>query len=157
MPNLELLDKLVRELSEYRFKEFEAGLLRQKAQFDRAAKFEKRRENARREFLQSSGINLANLDRARAKELRSQAKELREFIDEFKPAAVARAGKGAGDAKEAAIRSATFADGGHLVLPPFASSIFVADKAVVANDPGNLAAGPSTAVGYSPTTPRKFG
>jgi hypothetical protein len=156
MPNVEIIDKLVRGLSAHRFKEFEAGLLREKAQFDRAAKFEKRRENARRELLQSSGVNLANLDRARAKELRSQTKELREFIDEFKPAAVARAGKGAGDAKEAAVRSATFAEGAHLVLPPFASSIFVADKAVVANDPGESGSGAINSGWIFPDDPSKI-
>jgi hypothetical protein len=146
----------VRELSEYRFKEFEAGLLRQKAQFDRAAKFEKSREKARRELLQSSGINLANLDRARAKELRLQTKESREFIEEFKPAAVARAGKGAADAKETAVRSATLAEGGHLVLPPFASSIFVADKAVVANDPGESGSGAINSGWIFPDDPSKI-
>jgi hypothetical protein len=156
MPNLGILDKRVRELSEYRFKEFEAGLLRQKAQFDRAAKFEKSREEARREFLQSSGINLENLDRARAKELRLQTKELGEFIEELKPAAVARACKGAADAKEAAVISATFAEAGHLVVPPFASSIFVADKAVVANDPGESGSGAIDSGWIFPDDPSKI-
>jgi hypothetical protein len=141
MPNLEMLDKLVRDLSKNRFKEFEAGLLQKKAQFDRAVLLEKGREMARRELLENSGINIANLDRARAKELKAQAKELRDFIDEFKPAAVTRVGKGAVDAKMSAIRSATLAECGHLVLPPFSSSIFVADKAVVANDPGETGSG----------------
>src|SRR5262245_51409196 len=156
MPNLEILDRRIRELSEYRFKDFEAGLLQQKAQFDRAAKFEERRENARRELLQSSGINVSNLDRVRANELRSQTQELREFIDEFKPAAVTRAGRGAADAKEAAVWSATFAEGGHLVLPPFVSSIFVADKAVVANDPGESGSGAINSGWIFPEDPSKI-
>ena len=157
MPNLELLDKLVRELKRISLQGIRSGPAPTVGAVRSRRQIRKAPRKCPPRILQSSGINLANLDRARAKELRSQTKELREFIDEFKPAAVARAGKGAGDAKEAAIRSATFADGGHLVLPPFASSIFVADKAVVDTIPGNLAAGPSTAVGYSPTTPRKFG
>ena len=97
---VEILDKRFRELSASRFKEFEAGLLRKKALFDRATKFEKNREKARREFLKSTGTNLANLDRERAKELRAQTQELREFLDEFKPGAVKRPGKGAGDAED---------------------------------------------------------
>jgi hypothetical protein len=156
MPNLEILDKQVRELSKHRFKEYEAGLLRQKAQFDRATKFEKSREKARQELLQSGGFDLANLDRARAKDLQSQTKELREFIGEFKPAAVARAGKGAADAKETAIRSATLAECGHLVLPPFASSIFVADMAVVANDPGESGSGAINSGWIFPDDPSKI-
>jgi len=156
MQNLEILDKRFRELSEYRFKEFEAGLLRQKALFDRAAKFEKSREKARREFLESTGINLANLDRGRAKELRSQTKELREFLDEFKPTAVSRPGKGAADTKDAAVRSAAFAEAGHLVLPPFASSIFVGDKGVLANDPGETGSGAINSGWIFPEDPAKI-
>ena len=156
MSNVAILDQLVRQLNEYRFKEYEAGLLWQKAQFDRAAKLEKNRDKARRELLQSSGINLANLDRARTKEQRSQTKELRDFIEEFKPSVIARAGKGAADAKVAAVRSATFAEAGHLVLPPFASSIFVSDKAVLANDPGESGSGAINSGWVFPDDPSKI-
>ena len=156
MSNVAILDQLVRQLNEYRFKEYEAGLLWQKAQFDRAAKLEKNRDKARRELLQSSGINLANLDRARTKEQRSQTKELRDFIEEFKPSVIGRAGKGAADAKVAAVRSATFAEAGHLVLPPFASSIFVSDKAVLANDPGEFGSGAINSGWVFPDDPSKI-
>jgi hypothetical protein len=156
MPNVEILDKLVRQLNEYRFKEYETGLVWQKAHYDRAAKFEKTREKGRRELLQSSGINLAGLDRARTKEQRSQTKELLDFIEEFKPSVVARAGKGAADAKAAAVRSATLAEAGHLVLPPFGSSIFVADKAVLVNDPGETGSGAINSGWIFPDDPSKI-
>jgi hypothetical protein len=153
---VEILDKRFRELSASRFKEFEAGLLRKKALFDRATKFEKSREKARREFLKSTGTNLANLDRERAKELRAQTQELREFLDEFKPGAVKRPGKGAGDAKDSAVRSATLADAGHLVLPPFASSIFVGNINAFPIDPGDTGSGAINSGWVFPDDPAKI-
>jgi hypothetical protein len=156
MTNPEMLDKRFRELSAYRFKAFEAGLLRKRALADRAAKLEKGREKARREFLQSTGTNLASLDRERAKELRSQTKELREFLEEFKPAAVSRPGCGAADAKDAAVRSATLAESGHLVLPTFASSIFVGNKILLPNDPGDSGSGAINSGWIFPDDPAKI-
>ena len=137
----EILVKRFRELSESRFKEFEAGLLRQEALADRAAKYEESRENGRREFLQSLGISLEALDRGRAKQQISQAKELKEFLDEFKPAAVSRPDRGAADAKGAAVRSATFAGAGYVMFNPFAASIFVDDVSLIAPDQGESGSG----------------
>jgi len=61
MTALDILDKRIRELTASRFKEFEATLLRNKALYDRAAKLDKGREKLRREYLQSTGVNVAKL------------------------------------------------------------------------------------------------
>ncbi len=135
MTTQDIFDKRVRELTASRFKDFEAGLLRKKALYDRAVKSEKAREKARLELLQQAGVNVKNLEQSLAKDLRSQTKERREFLDELKPAAVSRPSKSTADAKDAAIRSATLAAAGHLVLSPFASSIFVGDAGAIANAP----------------------
>jgi len=65
-----------------------------------------------------------------------------DFLEEFKPAAVSRLDKGRLDAKEAAVRSAVLAENAHLVLPPFASSIFVGNAgAIVDAPPGDSGTG----------------
>jgi hypothetical protein len=124
MTGLDILDKRFRDLTVTYFKEYEAGLLQQKARHERAAKFEKSRDKARRDFLDSTGVNVASLDRRFAKELRSQAKERQEFLDEFRPTAVSRPSHRAADTKSAATRSAMLAGSGHLVLPPFGGAVF---------------------------------
>jgi hypothetical protein len=156
MASLEILDKRFRELSAERFKAFEARLIRKKALADRAARFEKSREKGRRDFLQSTGTNLANLDRERVKELRTQTKELGEFLEEFKGAAVSRPGKGAADAKDGAVRSATAGEAGHLVLPPFASSIFVGNINAFPIGPGDFGSGAINSGWVFPDDPSKI-
>lgn len=135
MQAVDILDQRVRELTASGFKEFESDLLRKKALYDRASKLDKGRDKARREFLQSTGVNVAKLDSGWTKDARLQAKERQGFLDEFRPAMVARPDTARTEAKEAAVRSAVLAEGGHLVLPPFASSIFVGDAGAIANAP----------------------
>jgi hypothetical protein len=135
MTALDMLDKHVRELTASRFKEFEATLLRNKALYDRAAKLDKGREKLRREYLQSTGVNVAKLEAGWAKDARRQAKERQDFLEEFRPAAISRPDKSRIDAKEAAVRTAVLAESSHLVLPPFASSIFVGNAGAIANAP----------------------
>jgi hypothetical protein len=131
MSTSRVLDERLRELHETRFKEFEEEVLRHKALSDRASKFEPGREKRRREFLKRIGVDLKNLDSEREKDQYAQEKELEAFLDEFRAKAVSRRSRQAADAKDAALRSAALAEGGHLVLPPFASSIYAADKAAL--------------------------
>jgi hypothetical protein len=132
MTGLDALDRQFRELTTAHFKEFEADLLRQKKRHEHAAKFEKARDKARREFLQSSGVDVSSLDRNLAKDVRTQAKERQEFLDEARPAVLSRPSHRAADTRSAAGRSAVLAEAGHLVLPPFGSSIFGSGPIVAA-------------------------
>ena len=150
----EILVKVFRELSQSRFKEFEAGLLRQEALADRAAKYEESRENGRREFLQSLEISLEALDRGHAKQQISQAKELKEFLDEFKPAAVSRPAEALrmqrmppSEAQRSPRRAMSCSI---RLLRPFLSTTSPLSPPTKENPE----VAPSTAVGYFPKTPR---
>lgn len=127
----DLLDQSIRTLHDARFKEFEGEVLAQKALSDRAKKLEKGRDLRRRELLKAVGTNLKGLDTELEKDARVQTKELKAFLDEFRPKAAGRRGMQAADAKYAAIRSATLSEGGHMVLPPIASTLFAADRAAL--------------------------
>lgn len=141
MSTYDLLDQRIRELHDARFKEFEAEVLEQKARSDRATKLEKGREVRRRELLKSVGTNLKNLDTELEKDARVQVKELKAFLDEYRPKAAGRRGLQAADAKYVAIRSATLAEGGHTVLPPIAATLFAADRAVLTATEGVTGSG----------------
>jgi hypothetical protein len=131
MATLDALDKRIQELHSARFKEFETEVVRLKSMNDRAAKFEAGREKRRREFLQSIGNNLKNMDAEQAKDLKVQERELKEYLAEFRPKAEKRPSLGAVDAKEASLRRSVLGETKSLVLPVFASSIYAADKATL--------------------------
>lgn len=131
------LDKLVRELQETRFKEFEQRVLRGKALAERDAKLQDGREKRRRDFMTAIGTDPKKLDAATEQETRAQEAELSILLDEFRPKLAGRRSMGAAVAKDAAIRSEVLAESGQLVLPVFASSIFTADKSAFA-DVGGL-------------------
>jgi hypothetical protein len=141
MTAYDLLDKRIHELHDARFKEFEAEIVRKKALRDRAAKLEKGRDPRRQEFLKSIGIDPRKLENEEHKDVRIQEKELKAFLEEFRPKAAGRRSLRAADARDAAIRSATLAECGHLVLPPFATEIYAADKAVIRDTTGEAGSG----------------
>jgi len=123
------LNKHVRELIGSRFKQFEQDLLRGKAEAERNAEFQKKRQKRRRDFMVSSGMDLKKIDAAIEHENRMFEAEVKAFLGEYRPKSANRPSAGADVSKDAAIRSAVLAQSGHMVLPVFASSIFAADKA----------------------------
>lgn len=150
------LETRLHELHQARFKEFEEELLRRKALGDRAAKAEGGREKRRREFLQNVGIDLKKLDSERQKDQRIQEKELEAFLDEFRPGAASRRSRQAADARDAALRSAVLAEAGHLVLPPFASTLYAADKAILTDVSGVTGSGAINSGWVFPDEPGKI-
>lgn len=156
MRNAHLLDKRLRELHEARFKEFEEDVLRRKALADRAAKAEPGREKRRREFLQSIGVDLKKLDGEREKDQRTQEKELKAFLSESRPKAASRRSQQAADARDAALRSAVLAEEGQLVLPPFASTVYSADKADLKDISGEAGGGAINSGWVFPDEPGKI-
>jgi hypothetical protein len=136
MSTSQLFEKRLRELHEARFKEFEEEVVRRYALDERAAKYEPAREKRRRELLAGIGIDPKKLDGEREADQRTQEKELKAFLNESRPAAVSRRSHQAADARAAALRSAVLAEAGHLVLPVFASTLYSADKAQLADVSG---------------------
>ncbi len=130
MLTTDVLDKHLRKIHDARFKEFEENVVHQKALFDRAKKFEQSRDKRRREFLKGTGVDLAKFDREQAKELKSQEQELKAYLDEFKPKTVSRPLLQAADLKDAALRGGAFGEAKHVVLHPYASTLFASDKGV---------------------------
>lgn len=156
MSTSHLFETRLHELHQARFKEFEEELLRRKALGDRAAKTEGAREKRRREFLQNVGIDLKKLDSERQKDQRIQEKELESFLEELRPGAVSRRSRQAADARGAALRSAMLAEAGHLVLPPFASTLYAADKATLTDVSGVSGSGAINSGWVFPDEPGKI-
>jgi hypothetical protein len=125
------LDQRIQELHEKRFKEFEEEVLRRKGLSDRAAKYEQVREKRRRELLANSGVDLKTLDSELKKDQRTQEKELEAFLGEFRPEAFSRASRQSADAKDLALRSIVVAEGGHVVLTPYATTFYSGDRALL--------------------------
>jgi hypothetical protein len=130
-----LVDR-VKELHTARFNEFEQELLRRNAQGDRDVEVQKRREQRRREFVSSIGIDLDKFTAAADEENRSQEAELEKFLQEFRPQVADRRPARAAGSQDAAIRSGVLAEAGYMVLPPFASSIMTSDTGLFADVDG---------------------
>lgn len=156
MPNADDFEKIVRARHDAHFKEFEGEVVRQKGLTDRSAKFEKDRESRRREFLKTIGINLETLDREFEKDQRIQEEELKKFVGEFTPKVISRRNMQAADAKDAAIRSDLLASSTHLVLPPYASTIFAAEKATLKELAGENGSGAINSGWVFPDEPGKI-
>jgi len=156
MPTAVEFDKQIRAIHDADFKEFETELVRQRALSDRAAKFEKGRESRRREFLKRIGVNITNFDRENDKDQRAQEKELKVFIGEFTPKIIGRRSLQAADAKDAALRSDALASTAHLVLPPYASTIFAADRALIKEVGGEAGNGAINSGWVFPDEPGKI-
>jgi len=127
MSSHDLFSQSVRALSEARFKEYEREMLRQKAFAERANRLNENREKRRREFLSSIGTDLKKLDQAVEQDNKSEEAALQSFLKEFRGEVANRRPSRATDAKDAAIQTQVLSEGGHLVLPVFASSIFASD------------------------------
>jgi hypothetical protein len=138
MSSQSALDKLVMELHEARFNEFNQNILRRKSMVERTAKFHKERLKQRRNFLMSIGTDMKKFDAAVEKDNREQEAELKSLLEEFRPQLLNRPPSGASVSKDAAIRSQVLAESGNLILPVFASSIMAADRAQLTDQTGPI-------------------
>jgi len=131
MPLTTPLDKYLREIHDARFKEFEQDVVRRKASFDRAKKFEQSRDKRRREFLKGTGVDLKTFDREQEKELKLQEQELKSYLDEFVPKVASRTVLQAADAKDAALRVGALGEAKHTIVHPYAATLFASDKVLI--------------------------
>ena len=126
------LDKLVQDLTEARFKDFESRLLHGKAQAEHDAKVQEQRGKQRRAFMQAIGTDLKKLDAAVKTDDESQEAALASFLKNARGKIANRRSESAAEAaRAAAVRSAVLGQAGHLVLPAFASTVFAPDKSLL--------------------------
>jgi hypothetical protein len=137
MASYDAVDKRVRDLVEARFKDFGQELVRRKSMAQRDATVKQEREKRRRDFMASIGTDLKKFDAGIEGESRTQEAALAAFLKESRSKSAERLAQGAAVSKDAAIRSEVLAASGQMVLPVYASSIFAADKSLVA-DVGSL-------------------
>jgi len=122
-------DKLIRELTDARFKDFERDLLHGKAQAEHDAHLQDQRGKQRRAFMEALGTDLRKFDAAMKADDEWQEAALQSFLQKSRPKAANRHSGEAGNAARAgAVRAAVLAEAGHMVLPVHASSVFAPDR-----------------------------
>ena len=133
MTSHDATERHLRELTEARFKDYASEVLQAKSWADHDASKQAAREKRRRDFVASLGIDLKKFDAGLEKDNRAQEAELKSFLAEFRTKSASRRPLRAADARAAALRSEVLAESGHMVLPAVASSIFAANKALLAD------------------------
>ena len=131
------MERRLRELTEFRFKDYANEVLQSKSWADHDAKKQAAREKRRRDFVASIGIDLKKFDAGLEKDDQAQEAELKSFLEGFRTKSANRRSLRATDARTAAVRSEVLAATGNMVLPAAASSIFAADKGIL-SDIGGL-------------------
>ena len=125
-------DRLVRELTETRFKNFETDLMRGKAQAEHDTKTLEQREKQRRAFMQAIGTDLHKFEAAIKADDEKQEAALDAFLRAARgKVANRRSASAAEAARAAAIRSAVLAESGHMTLPPYTATVFAPDKSAL--------------------------
>jgi hypothetical protein len=133
MTTHEQAEHRLRELTTARFKDYANEVLQSKSWAERDSSKQAAREKRRRDFVASLGIDLERFDAALKKDDHAQEEELKSFLAEFRTKSTTRRSLRAADSRAAASLSQTQSETGHLVLPAVASSLFAADKSLLAD------------------------
>lgn len=130
--SLDSVERRFRDLHESAVKEYDDALHQLKAQNARLEKIAKVREEQRRDFLQSIGANIDQLE----KDLSKDTDELKAFLDEARPSLISRPSVQARETRENAFRAATAGEAGQLILRPYAASVMAPEASMIANIEG---------------------
>ena len=117
-------DALIRELHNERFAVFEADVVRKAELKKRAHKNESVRSPRRQAFLKSIGIDPKLVAAEEKGDAKHDGKALDAFLKEARAKVASRKSMRAQDARWAGIRTATLNEASHMVLNPYAASIF---------------------------------
>jgi hypothetical protein len=120
------LEQQFRDIRRQQIADYQEKISADKRQQGRLQKTANERQQWQQEILRKIGLNLEQLEPEQTK----QQEELKSYLEQMKPSVILRPSAQARDTKAYAVLAESHGKAAHLVLPPYASTLFSADAGV---------------------------